>query len=357
VAVRAEWTTPASSTLCVNAKSLSLRAQEGYTSSTQLTNTTLALPSSASRSIPRSGHTVYATDGTKVYRSVDAGSNWFTIGDLGQLTTDIQTLEVVNPSGVPGQEVVFAGGLGGIFRCLNPQAGAGAQWTRYGAGLPHDITIDMHYYGAATGTFLAGTMGRGAWTIPGATATLTTPAVLQVNGDEGGFVDADDHIVLQLDPADPTKIEVLINGGGRVRRLLRLLQLHTNRRRRRGRHHRHQGHSGQPVGECDRRGVGSVNVGKNGSVQSIQGKLTINNPDNFTILTVNDSADNTNRTEGSTSGPVTVSANRIDGLTPGGIVFGNSLDVLSIVWWDRQEPLRGSEYASERPGLPLPARP
>ena len=61
-------------------------------------------------------------------------------------------------------------------------------------------------------------------------------------------------------------------------------------------------------------GVGSVDVGKNGSVQSIQGKLTINNTNNFTILTVNDSADNMDRTEGSTAGPVTVSATSIDGL-------------------------------------------
>jgi Ca2+-binding RTX toxin-like protein len=67
----------------------------------------------------------------------------------------------------------------------------------------------------------------------------------------------------------------------------------------------------------DGKGRDTVNVGFNGSTQSIQGVLHILNPQSFSALNVDDSADTAGRT-------VTVTSASITGLAPGGITYHQS---------------------------------
>src|SRR5262249_29540909 len=153
---------------------------------------------------------------------------------------------------------------------------------------------------------------------------------LQVNGDESGSP-TDDHIVVQIDPRDARKLEVIVNdkieyddlyyyfnsvqingGSGHdtidIRSLPRMLQV--------------------SITEGD---FGSLNLGSNHSLQNVKGKIIISDPlGQFTILSADDSANTTDHSDGSAPGPVTISAIGIDGLTLGGIVYANSLDFLSV---------------------------
>jgi hypothetical protein len=68
----------------------------------------------------------------------------------------------------------------GIVRVVNPDTrhnNPNVVWTEFGVGLPHANVLDLHYCpgvtlqnGIAGGdVVLAGTLGRGAWVVDGAT--------------------------------------------------------------------------------------------------------------------------------------------------------------------------------------------
>src|SRR5262249_36024431 len=81
--------------------------------------------------------------------------------NLGQLTPSVWTIELVSSSS-PGQDVLVAGGLNGVFQI--PAPGVGHAWSRLGDNLPHVLVQDLHYY-ASDNLLLVGTLGRGAGTL------------------------------------------------------------------------------------------------------------------------------------------------------------------------------------------------
>jgi hypothetical protein len=95
-------------------------------------------------------------------------------------------------------------------RLLDPQAPAVGSWTQYGTGLPNVLVNDLHYIpGSGFGDVLvAGTLGRGAWTIPAASQTLTQPIVLQINQAVGDF--GFSIVRLALDANDPRVLDVFL---------------------------------------------------------------------------------------------------------------------------------------------------
>ncbi len=160
---------------------------------------------------PEDWQTAYVTDGANVYQTTNAGTAWNTItGNLAALTGRLQKVEVFSPTGTPGDEVVLVVGQAGVFRTRNPEAGADALWTEYGGGLPNAVGQDVRYYDGASDTLLAGTFGRGAWTVPNASDTLDVPGVLQIDGDTD-FPGQDDVIKLLLDPNNPSLLDVFLN--------------------------------------------------------------------------------------------------------------------------------------------------
>jgi Ca2+-binding RTX toxin-like protein len=154
-----------------------------------------------------------------VWFTSNGGASFFKItGNLARanrITTDLvkldlRTIEIARINGTP---VVLVGGLGGVYRAINPTTN-NAVWTRFGANLSNALVTDLHYVppytdagGVARGDLLlVGTLGRGAWTLPAASQFLTTPAVLEIDGTAGA-----DTFTLRLDPGNPLVLDVFDN--------------------------------------------------------------------------------------------------------------------------------------------------
>src|SRR5207244_2341428 len=68
---------------------------------------------------------------------------------------------------------------------------------------------DLHF-DPVDNLLIVATLGRGAWTIPNASAVLTVPAELKIDGDMDR-PDQDDNIVLLRNAAKPWMLDVFVN--------------------------------------------------------------------------------------------------------------------------------------------------
>ena len=139
---------------------------------------------------------VFAIDNNQVFFSSNAGAAWNEI--TGNLTDiNLRTVEYVPEPG--GNDVLLAGGNLGVFRMFLNNPGV---WTELGLNLPNAPVWDMDY-DAADDLLVAGTLGRGAWTIANASAAATEEGILQICGDDD-FPNQDDTFVLIRDPNNPS---------------------------------------------------------------------------------------------------------------------------------------------------------
>ena len=98
-----------------------------------------------------------------IWETTDGGASWTQrTGNLG--VTDIHTVTYAKQAAV---DVVLVGGHGGVARMISSTPGT---WTSYGT-LPGADVYDLDY-NAATDVLAAATLGRGAWTVSHASATL-----------------------------------------------------------------------------------------------------------------------------------------------------------------------------------------
>ena len=144
----------------------------------------------------------YAITKNAVFMTVN-GMDWTPLtDDLNQLALpgsgiNLRTVELFTK--LNHADVLLVGGLGGVFK-RRVDAGAGPKWSEYGAGLPNVLVTDMEY-DEKSDTLLAGTLGRGAWTVPvGSSAGLES--IVRVDGTA-----ADDTIVLNRN-ANPSLLDV-----------------------------------------------------------------------------------------------------------------------------------------------------
>jgi hypothetical protein len=159
---------------------------------------------------PQDYHRVWVTNGDQVFYTSDmtAANPTFTVigggpnDNLGQLTTQIRCITVVDINGV---SVPLVGGLGGLYRMLPPPAGVCADdtWTKYGDGLPNVLVYDVHYDRTSDSMYIA-TLGRGAWSIANASATLAVSGVLTVAASNA-------DMELRADANNPR--DILVNDG------------------------------------------------------------------------------------------------------------------------------------------------
>lgn len=113
---------------------------------------------------PNDWRTAYFVDYSgAVWRTRDQGATFTDItNNLSSLTTDLRTVEVFeNQTGILQDEVIYVGGLGGVFASINQ----GTTWVNYGPNLPNMIVKDLRH-DTGDNVLLAGTWGRGAWTAP-----------------------------------------------------------------------------------------------------------------------------------------------------------------------------------------------
>ncbi|HEV8293422.1 MAG TPA: hypothetical protein VGP94_15905, partial [Tepidisphaeraceae bacterium] len=159
---------------------------------------------------PDNWQRVYVVSSSGVFRSTDAGANWSTItGNIGTLSGGLNTVDVFGGSTSPEDEIVVVGGASGVFRTRNPSAGANTRWSEFGGNLPNAPAVDVHYDGTDD-VLVIGTHGRGAWTVPSASASLGLTGVLQIDGDTD-YNNEPDVIRLVIDAANPGMLDVFLN--------------------------------------------------------------------------------------------------------------------------------------------------
>src|SRR5262249_1153093 len=126
-------------------------------------------------------------------------------GSLGQVLSKIKTIALCNPTGLPGQGYLLAGGMGGVYSL--PLTSANGCWKSFGLGLPSVQVTDLHYV-PEKDAILAATFGRGAWLISAASNSLSSTAITDVT------VTDDDtranHIVIGSVSGDDC-LEIVVN--------------------------------------------------------------------------------------------------------------------------------------------------
>ncbi len=121
---------------------------------------------------------VFALDvHSHLWGSLDEGAHWVSIvSNLHQLTAKVGTIAVYAPDSIASHVVVIAGGFGAFQIHIGS---IGAKWTALGAGFPHALVSDLKY-DQASDKLIAGTLGRGAWTMTGFFSG-TSPATADVS--------------------------------------------------------------------------------------------------------------------------------------------------------------------------------
>jgi hypothetical protein len=136
---------------------------------------------------PSDWHTIYIvttssdTNASHVWQMVLGNGQVASLTEiLGNLTTqasELETVAAVNPA--PGVTTLVVGGVGtgngSVFRSVGPINGSATQWQLLGSGLPNVNVHDL-VYNATDDVLVAGTFGRGAWTLANAAQALLPPA-------------------------------------------------------------------------------------------------------------------------------------------------------------------------------------
>jgi len=153
---------------------------------------------------------IYAATDDGVWRR-NAANDWVSISQT-MVNPDLRSLEITRMN---GHLVVLAGGAAGVYRAIDPAAGG--TWTEFGNGLPNALVFDLDLTERDAAQFdnprslarddvlLAGTQGRGAWTVGSADAFLSTPAVLRIDGGAG-----DDEFVIKRSETNASLVEVRV---------------------------------------------------------------------------------------------------------------------------------------------------
>ena len=155
---------------------------------------------------PENWQHFFVATGTQVWETPDAGTTWNDLTrNLATINSRIQAIEFIAFAG--GSAVVVSGNLG-VSRLL---LGSPTElWNRFGGLLPNALVEDLDY-NATDNVLIAGTFGRGAWSVGNVREVIDDVGVLNVCGDED-FVNQDDVILLVRNMANPLLLDVFING-------------------------------------------------------------------------------------------------------------------------------------------------
>ncbi|RCS42140.1 hypothetical protein DTL42_20125 [Bremerella cremea] len=109
---------------------------------------------------------VFVIDSTGVAMSGDAGTSWQDItGDLLNYASSLWSVSYVAGSVM---DALVVGTNAGVFMSYVDSLGT---WTELSTGMPNAIVDDMEY-DIATDSLVAGTLGRGVWMLPNASAVI-----------------------------------------------------------------------------------------------------------------------------------------------------------------------------------------
>jgi hypothetical protein len=119
----------------------------------------------------------FAIDSNQVFRTTDAGASWTDItGNLPALGAgDFQTTEFVAGA---NEDLLLVGTNAGVF--VSFSSSGFTCWNKLGTGLPNAVVWDLDY-DVADDVLLAGTLGRGAWTITSLRDLTDPPPIITLN--------------------------------------------------------------------------------------------------------------------------------------------------------------------------------
>jgi hypothetical protein len=114
---------------------------------------------------PNNTHSVFVADLLgHVWTSQDEGATWQDLtANLPRRITELRTIELFSPDASGHHNVLFVGGIGGIFEMRYPFRPSSV-WERTGRNLPHGNVLDLRYHDKAK-LLVAGILGRGIWTL------------------------------------------------------------------------------------------------------------------------------------------------------------------------------------------------
>ncbi|MEM1067636.1 MAG: Ig-like domain-containing protein [Planctomycetota bacterium] len=140
---------------------------------------------------PENWATAYAIDNNNVFVTENAGVNWTDItGDLMSIAGEVlQTIAFV--PGPIGALVV--GGSQGVFSSRLNDLG---EWIEVGANFPNSYVFDL-IYNVQDDLLVAGTLGRGAWSLPEASTSLGGPELVASNQELRTIEDIDGGLVIE----------------------------------------------------------------------------------------------------------------------------------------------------------------
>ena len=129
---------------------------------------------------------VVAIDDNQVFASTDEGVTWDDItGNLITVSTglDFRTLELL-PAGTGA---VAVGTRGGVFvaKVSDLLVNPATAWKKLSTGLPDVLVYDL-VYNQASNVLVAGTLGRGVWKLPNATAAVDPCSTIVKNTNDTG---------------------------------------------------------------------------------------------------------------------------------------------------------------------------
>lgn len=140
---------------------------------------------------PDNWKTTYVVDAQgKVWRTIDGGGSFTEItGNLatpvaggGFGVSDLSTVAVFPNTAAANDEVVFVGGINGVYATDNATVGASTRWVAFGQKLPN-VQVSSVGYDANDNLLWAGTAGRGIWEIKNLSNFAGDQApVLDLNG-------------------------------------------------------------------------------------------------------------------------------------------------------------------------------
>jgi hypothetical protein len=106
----------------------------------------------------------YVIDSNQVFRTTNAGASWTEVtGNLTQLGAgDFNTTAFVAGAAPNDADLLLVGTNAGVFVSLSTSGFT--SWNKLGTGLPNVLVFDLDY-DVADDVLVAGTLGRGAWTI------------------------------------------------------------------------------------------------------------------------------------------------------------------------------------------------
>jgi len=168
---------------------------------------------------PANWQTAYVVDvDSHVWMTTTAGMSWTDIsGNLPSQVSKLRTVEVFRPPGVTGPAYVLVAGLGGtlhdggVFLTL-PGSTTTPVWAPVGLGLPN-VQVQALHYDATDDVLVAGTFGRGAWTIPSFSHVVSIPLAPNAAFVESLYIDLLHRVGNTTDPTDAGAWVNALNSG------------------------------------------------------------------------------------------------------------------------------------------------